>query len=264
MKKLIFCDIDGTILDGSRNMKEVSEKTKYAIRQLKKDHYVIIASGRCMGLLDQQILDLDPSGYILCNGAHARILGEEIYSYYFSRKALAEVRRVVKKYEGFCILEAMDDMYVDSFESRPFLEFLNGWGSSLSGFREGGEDRDDYLIAMIGFADRSVMKHVEEELADYVDLFPHKQYSSYDVNIKGIDKSVGVKRIREFLNIPLEDTYCFGDGINDLEMLQAVGHPIVVANCVPELKTYGFEETDDVLDDGFYNYLLLHKLIKAM
>ena len=56
----------------------------------------------------------------------------------------------------------------------------------------------------------------------------------------------------------------FGDAINDLEMLQCVGHPVVVDNCVPELKTFGFEQTDDVLDEGFYNYCVSHKLIKAL
>ena len=146
----------------------------------------------------------------------------------------------------------------------PFNAFMKGWGSSLNGFKEGGEDRDDFLISMIGFADRSILKDVERELSPYVDLAAHKQYSSYDVNIKGIDKSKGVKEIIRYLDIPYEDTYCFGDAINDLEMLQSVKHPVLVANCVPELKAYGFEETDDVLDDGFYRYLLSHKLIKAL
>ena len=67
-----------------------------------------------------------------------------------------------------------------------------------------------------------------------------------------------------YLNIPLEDTYAFGDGINDLEMLQSVGHPVIVANSVDGLKHSVFEETDDVLEDGFYNYLVANKLIKAL
>ena len=265
MDRLIFCDIDGTILDGSRGMKKISDKTKYAISQLKKqgDH-VIIASGRCKGLLDPQIRALDPGGYILCNGAYAEVDGKEIYSSYFSKEALSAIRRIVKRYGGFCILEALEDMYVDSLDSPAFKAFMKEWGSSLDGFTEGGEGREDFLISMIGFADRKVLKDVERELSPYVDLAAHKQYSSYDVNIKGIDKSKGVKEIIEYLGIPFEDSYCFGDAINDLEMLQSVKHPVVVANCVPELKTFGFEETDDVLDEGFYNYLVSHKLIKAL
>ncbi len=264
MRKLIFCDIDGTILDGSRHMNEVSAKTRYAISELRKDDYVIISSGRCMGLLDGQIKALDPNGYILCNGAHAQVDNKEIYSMYFEPEAIEKIKETVIRYHGFYILETLNEMYVDSLVSDSFSAFVDGWGSSLQGFSLGKDKDEKYLIAMIGFMDRSIMKDVERELAPYVDLAAHKQFSSYDVNIKGVNKGTGVERIREYLNIPFEDTYCFGDGINDLEMLQSVAHPVVVANCVDELKKYGFEETDDVLDDGFYNYLLAHKLIKAI
>ncbi len=264
MKKLFFVDIDGTILDGSRNMKKVSGKTRYAMRELKKENNVFIASGRCKGLLDPDILSLDTSGFVLCNGAYAEVEGKEIFSMYFTKEALDAIRRVVKKYDGFVILEAIDEMFVDSKQSRAYREYMHSWGSALDGFAVGGEGRSDYLISMIGFADRSILKNVEEELAPYVDLAAHKQYSSYDVNIKGINKGAGVKKIMEYLKAAPEDCYSFGDAINDLEMLQCVGHPVVVDNCVPELKTFGFEQTDDVLDEGFYNYCVSHKLIKAL
>lgn len=120
------------------------------------------------------------------------------------------------------------------------------------------------MIAMIGFFDKEMLHKAAKELSPYVDIFDHKQFSSCDVNVKGVNKSTGVKKIIEYLGIPLEDTYCFGDGINDLEMLECVGHPVIMANCVDDLKGRGFEQTDDVLEDGFYNYLLANKLIKAM
>ena len=68
----------------------------------------------------------------------------------------------------------------------------------------------------------------------------------------------------EYLGIKREDTYCFGDGINDLEMLQAVGHPVKMANCDEFLKDYDFEVADDVLNDGFYHYLVNNNLIKPL
>ena len=68
-----------------------------------------------------------------------------------------------------------------------------------------------------------------------------------------------------WLNIQaIENTYCFADAINDLEMLKHVSHPIIMANADEKLKNYGFEMTDDVLDDGLYNYLVYNKLIKTL
>ena len=63
MKNLIFLDIDGTILDGSRGMPNISDKTRYAIKQLQQNgDHVLIASGRCKGLLYKQVYDLKPDG----------------------------------------------------------------------------------------------------------------------------------------------------------------------------------------------------------
>ena len=217
-----------------------------------------------MDLMDDEIISLKPSGYILCNGAYACVDDKDIYSVYFRQEEVDKIREVVNKYDGFAIFETLNETYVDSLESRPFLEFMNCWGKALTGFREGRDPDDRYLIAMIGFSDRNVMPHVERELKDYADLAAHMQYSSCDVNIRGINKGYGVKKIIEYLNVPLEDTYAFGDGINDLEMLQSVGHPIIMANCNDELRPFGFEETADVLDDGFYKYLTENGLIKAI
>ena len=70
--------------------------------------------------------------------------------------------------------------------------------------------------------------------------------------------------MRNTVNIKREDTYCFGDGINDLEMLKAVGHPVIMANADERIKKYGFENTNDVIDNGFYQYLVNNMLIKAI
>ncbi|MBQ6334194.1 MAG: Cof-type HAD-IIB family hydrolase [Erysipelotrichaceae bacterium] len=264
MKKLFFCDIDGTLLDGARQMNDVSFKTRYAVKELMKENYVFIASGRCRGLLGKQIMSLEPNGYILCNGAYASLNGEEIFAEYFSSLQLEKIRQAVRNNNGFYILEALDEMYVDSLTSPSFLKFMEIWGQSFLGFKEEGDIEAKCLISMIGFFNKEDMDKAGKELKDYVDLAPHKYTDSFDVNIKGINKGTATKRVIEYLNIPLEDTYAFGDGINDLEMLQSVGHPVIVDNCSEELKHYGFEETDDVLDEGFYNYLVVNKLIKAL
>lgn len=267
MKKLIFCDIDGTIIDGTRKMNDLSEKTIYAIKELCKENYVFIASGRCKALLDRQITDLNPSGYVLCNGAYAEYNNSEIYGMAFTDEDVKVIKKLVDDYNGFYILETLNEVYVNSLESKAFEAFMNGWGRCLDGFKEIMDDHlhnDKYHIAMIGFMNNNMQDIVNERLKNHATIAIHNSHYSYDINILGVNKGIGVNKVREHLNIPLEDTYCFGDGINDLEMLQSVGHPVIVKNAHPALKSYGFEETDDVLDDGFYNYLLANKLIKPI
>ena len=130
MKKIIFCDIDGTIIDGSRGMLKISDKTKYAVEQLKKDNYFFIASGRCKALLNQDIIDLNPSGFVLCNGAYTEYNKQMIHQDYLSNTAVQKVKEIVDKYDGFYILETLNDLFINSTESEAFKLFTDGWGSA--------------------------------------------------------------------------------------------------------------------------------------
>lgn len=264
MKKLFLCDIDGTIIDGSRNMKEVSSKTIYAMQELVKDNYVFIASGRCKGLLDEGILSLPVNGYILCNGAYCEVKGKEIFAEYFDQKAVESIIDVTLKHEGFYILETLNHMFTNDIKSEMFINFMQGWGQSMEIFKERASLSGKYHVAMMGFDSEEKCLAAENDLQGIVRTLRHNRVKSYDLNINGIDKGIAAKKVMEYLGIDRENSYCFGDGINDLEMLQAVGHPVVMANCDKNLYQYNFEKTLDVVEDGFYDYLVRNDLIKPL
>ena len=68
MKKAIFFDIDGTLIECFGGIVDMSEKVKNAIYSLqKKGHYVFIATGRPYAFLSQAILDFGFDGFILAN-----------------------------------------------------------------------------------------------------------------------------------------------------------------------------------------------------
>ena len=264
MKKLFLFDIDGTILDGSRDMKHVSPKTIYAISELSKDNYVLIASGRCKGLLDKEILDLNCNGYILCNGAYAEVNNKEIYSECFDEETVNKIMDTALSHDGFYVLESLNHMYVNDLQAPQFINFLQGWGKCIEGFESNDKLDDGIHIAMIGFSSEEDCLRCEKDFGDFATLTRHNAFKSYDVNINNINKGVGARRVMKHLGINIEDSYCFGDGVNDLEMLQAVGHPVIMANSDPKIMKYGFEKTLDVLQDGVYHYLVDNKLIKPL
>ena len=264
MKKIFFFDIDGTIVDSSRDMHLISEKTKYAIRELSKNDYVFISSGRCKAMLNKQIIDLNAGGYILCNGAYAEINNIEIYKESFSESDLEKIKEVSLKYDGFYCLESLNEIYVNSIENETFNRFTSSWSNELDYLKEDDGKYKDIHIAMIGFKDRKVMNEVEKELNGVCGLDRHFWFDSFDVNVKGISKGYGCIKAMEYLNISKENSYAFGDGLNDLQMLEAVGHPVIMDNCMKQLKNRGFEETTDVLDDGVYEYLVKKQLIKPI
>ena len=57
-----------------------------------------------------------------------------------------------------------------------------------------------------------------------------------DIVHKECSKGKGIKMISQKLNIPLDEIMAFGDGENDFDMMQAVGHPVVMENGLENLK----------------------------
>ena len=81
MKKAIFLDIDGTLIDCMNGMKDMSLKVKNAIKKVQENgDYVFISTGRPYALLDEKILNFGFDGFILANGAHVIINNETIHS----------------------------------------------------------------------------------------------------------------------------------------------------------------------------------------
>lgn len=63
------------------------------------------------------------------------------------------------------------------------------------------------------------------------------------------------------MNIPRENTYAYGDGLNDIDMLEYCQYGIAVGNAKDALKEIADEVTDDIAKDSIYNSMKKHGLI---
>ena len=64
------------------------------------------------------------------------------------------------------------------------------------------------------------------------------------------DKGAGVRLVAQALGVDLADTIGFGDSMNDLEMIQAVGTGVCMANGSPTLKRHSDLVCPAVEEDG--------------
>ena len=77
MKKVLFFDIDGTLLNSEL---KIPEGVKRELKRLKEaGHYLFVASGRPLAFISNQIIDAGFNGFVLCNGAHVELNHEIIY-----------------------------------------------------------------------------------------------------------------------------------------------------------------------------------------
>lgn len=74
-------------------------------------------------------------------------------------------------------------------------------------------------------------------------------------------KGVGIQRILEHYQLTKADALAFGDGNNDIEMLQAVGTGVAMENASVQLKAIADDICAHVAEDGIYHYCIRHGLI---
>ncbi|MCQ2482078.1 MAG: HAD family hydrolase [Clostridia bacterium] len=72
-----------------------------------------------------------------------------------------------------------------------------------------------------------------------------------DIMPAGQTKGEGLKRVAKHLNIPLENTFAFGDSDNDKSMLTAAGLGIAMENSTKDILEIADAVTLSCVDDGF-------------
>ncbi|NRG48280.1 HAD hydrolase family protein, partial [Bacillus sp. CRN 9] len=71
----------------------------------------------------------------------------------------------------------------------------------------------------------------------------------------------GIKEMIKRLQLDLEDVYAFGDGLNDIEMLEASGTGVAMGNAFDVVKEAADIVTDHVNEDGIWKGLKQLNLI---
>ena len=74
-------------------------------------------------------------------------------------------------------------------------------------------------------------------------VYDHRDFGLVDVIAAGCSKGATLAEWVRRRGWSREDVMAIGDNLNDLEMLQFAGLPVVMGNSVPELKNLGWRET---------------------
>lgn len=256
MKKAAFFDVDGTLIDCTIGIMDISDRVKKAIKDFQKaGNVAFVSSGRPYAFLNKELLEFGFDGFVLGNGAQVLINDE---TKFFSGIDKELVNEVVSNCER---------LNIDYCLQGPKYSYLKKEFTRLvSYYREYGIT-DDFLEYNFDIDDVDVFKiemlPVDEEGCKYCESldqgefncfknYPGEVYEMYPVkNSKG----EGLLKTIELEGVELKDSYAFGDGRNDIEMIQTAAHGIAMGNAVPELKEVANEFTDAIADDGIATYL---------
>jgi Cof subfamily protein (haloacid dehalogenase superfamily) len=122
------------------------------------------------------------------------------------------------------------------------------------------ENRDIYQSLL--FCEGNELDYYREHHREAFDYIRWHRVSC-DVLPKGGSKAEGIKRLIEATGLSMEDVYAFGDGLNDIEMLEQAGVGVAMGNAVNEAKQVSDFITDDVDHNGLSKALYEVGLLDA-
>jgi Cof subfamily protein (haloacid dehalogenase superfamily) len=256
MKKIVFFDIDGTLLDQE---KKLPRSTKKAIQLLKENGvFVAIATGRAPFMFTSLKKELDIDSFVSFNGQYVVFENEAIYKNPLKQSELERFLLDTKTNEHPLIF--MNELTMKATTHyHPYIE--TSMGSLL--FPHPDEDKsffvDNEIYQSLLFCKEDEEKFYFENFSEF-DFIRWHPYS-VDILPKGGSKAEGIKKMIDRLGFDLKDVYAFGDGLNHLEMLKAVGTGVAMGNGVHEAKALANLVTTDVSDDGIWNGLKELQLI---
>jgi Cof subfamily protein (haloacid dehalogenase superfamily) len=85
--------------------------------------------------------------------------------------------------------------------------------------------------------------HATEGFKVAATVYESRDFSMIDVLHPHCSKGAALAEWAALRGLTREEVMAVGDNHNDLEMLSFAGVPVVMGNCVPELKNFGWHET---------------------
>ena len=256
--RLIALDIDGTMLDSRSTVPEVNRAA--ICEAARRGIEVALVTGRRYDFALPVAQDLGcPLTMIVNNGGMIRSSsGETRLRHLLPVSVARSVLQMCAKWrEGASVIfdrPRADQLMLERLDADDSIRYAY-YSRNLEfiGFAQPLESclTEDPLQVMYS----GTVAEVEEaekllassDLAERVRLavtkYAARDFGMLDVLPPGCSKGAALAEWARRQGLQREEILAIGDNHNDLEMLHFAGIPVVMRNCVPELKTYGWHET---------------------
>ena len=276
--KLLFFDIDGTLVGFDQKMPASTREALFRARE--KGHRLFLCTGRCRTQIYPWLLSDYPfDGLVMCAGANVYAGDKQIFHRTFGPERMKALLGFLEEAKASYLVQneygvVMTQRCLQS-EARIMSGFL---GSQVAGndFQAAFEKVlgrmrvDDTLAAEPEkFPDiETVIYHgspltVEEMQRKFEPLgikiteASIQKPSPYDgeVTVLGVTKREGMQAVEQYYGLGRADTVAFGDGPNDLPMLEYAGIGVCMGDGAESAKAKADLVTDALAEDG-----LLHAM----
>lgn len=260
--KIVFSDIDGTLLNHDR---ELSPATISTIKHLKDQLPFVLISARMPAAMRhlQSDLTIEDQPIICYNGGLILVNGKSISSTEIPLNTVESLSEFNKDMNCHLSLYNSDQWYVPQHdqwaareenntkvkpEIRSNLEVLKEWKQKNKGAHK--------IMAMGNEAHIDAIKdYLETEFPNQLHLYRSKP-TYLEIANKEISKLTAIKFLLDnHFKFKTEETIAFGDNYNDVEMIKGVGMGVAVGNARKEVLEVANIVTQSGKEDGVANSL---------
>lgn len=254
--KIVFFDIDGTLI--KPHSTDMSLKTLEALQKLRANGIKIcVATGRSpMGLPKFEGIEFD--AYLTYNGSYCYTEDTTIFCNSLEKEDVKQILTNAEKMNKAVIVAIRSDLLTNGFDDilEPFMEVENMQMRVSENFEEWKDDEVfQVMLACCPDEYDAITENVKH--AKIVTWWPKV------INMIPLSggKGIGIEHVLEYYGFDKSQAVAFGDGNNDIEMLQAVGTGVAMGNAAEDLKAIADDVCKDVAEDGVYHYCLEHGMI---
>lgn len=264
--KIVFSDIDGTIIDKNRVL---SNNTISAIKRIKDEIPVILISSRMPSAMThlQKSASIEQYPLVSFNGGLILVNGQVVANNPIKFEIVEEIVKFNATGKVHISLYNIDDWYVPrndywtkrEINNTKIIPKILSNEKVIELWRPAKKGSHKIMCMGDPKAIDEIYDFMEQNFGDYLHLYRSKN-TYIEIAAKHISKKTAVEYILEniYPEININDAAAFGDNYNDAEMLGAVGIGVAVANAKPEILEIAKYTTAAGTDDGVAQFLNKH------
>lgn len=260
--KIIAMDFDGTLL--TKN-KKITERTKKTLLECKQNNYIIVGVTAKNLSSVKNVCNIEMFNYlILNNGAYLYDVKNQEGNYINNlnrdiAKKITEHFKDMAEALVFCTTERY-------YKYKSEIKSKKNYWIKINKF----EEVQDTIARMNIYANTNeeliqYKKYIDENFDTINSIFMQDTDTGSNrmwlsLNPKGMNKSITLKKLCGKLNINMCEVIFFGDGPNDIEIIQKVGMGVAMGNALPQVKEQAKKVTLSNEEDGIA--VFLEKILK--